>query len=649
MKRVVQLKSKVARSLLWLCILPGMICSQNNNVIMVVNGDSISSQEFLRVYNKNIELVKDDSQKELDNYLQLFTDYQLKLQEAKRLKINKDKSYLRDFENYKRQLIQSYLSETKVTEALVQEAYERMKWDVKAVHILVRLDENERDTIAAYDKVLSYRKRLANEDFDDLKNELHNGTTVFAEDLGYFSAFKMVYSFENVAFETSVDEVSMPFRTRFGYHVLKVIDKRPSRGTMTAAHIMVANEQKDSTIIPEKRINMLYSKLQNGESFESLAKQFSDDKGSAKKGGELRPFKSGELSSSVFEDTVYALEKDEDYSKPFQTRFGWHIVKRIKLESLGSFKDLEASLINRVKRDSRSKIINESLVEDLRQRYSIYENPEAKKMFSTIFNNSFFQNKWTLPKDFPVQDTLFTINERAYLFSDFGTYLMGQQRIYYNKETDFNVVYDKSYTAFFEVSILKFREENLENENPEFAAVLKEYRDGLLLFDLMEREVWNKAAQDSTGLMEYYEEHKLKYQWKPRVEVIIASSADKKELKGIDKHLLNKNSLDQLKAYLMDKGSDVIITSDLYEIDAPVLPEDLRIRKNEVSIYDHNESYHLIKVLDVLPAGPKTFEEIKGEVTSDYQNQIEEDWMDGLKERFPVWINQEALDKLKLK
>ncbi|WP_115462375.1 peptidylprolyl isomerase [Winogradskyella aurantiaca] len=620
--------------------------TQNNSVLLVVNNDSITSEEFLKVYSKNLDLVKDEDQKDLDNYLELFIEYQLKLNEAKRLGLDKDQNYIKEFENYKRQLTRSYIAESKVTEALVKEAYDRMKLDVKAAHILVRLEENETDTLAAYNKALLLKERLQNEDLESLKEELHDGKSMFVEDLGYFSAFRMVYSFETMAYKTEVGTVSRPFRTKFGYHVVKVLDKRSSRGTMTAAHIMVANQQKDSTIIPEERIKTIYMKLESGDSFENLAKQFSDDKGSAAKGGELRPFKSGELSSLEFEEAVYSLKADGDISKPFETKFGWHIVKRLKLEPLADFESLKTTLQNRVKRDSRSKIINAALVEELRSKYMVKEDDMAKTYFVSIMNDDFFKRQWKLPEGFPTDKPIFSINEKHFTYQDFGKFLLGLQRNYFNKKEDYDLIYDRSYNNFFNASIIKFREENLVNENPEFAAILKEYQDGLLLFELMETQVWNRAVKDSIGLKTYHKNHAGEYQWNKRVEVIMASSSNKKEL-NIETEMFNLEGIELLRKEQSETGSDVIYTLGIFDVGSAKLPEELDLQENKAVIYEHNGSFHLIKVIRTIPSGPKTFEEARGQLTGDYQQSLEAEWLAELKQTYPVWVNQEVFNDLK--
>ncbi len=619
-------------------------------VLLKVDGQPIMASEFLRVYNKNLDLVKDESQKDIDGYLKLFTEYQLKLKEAKRLKLNEDKNYQREFARYKKQLINNYISENKVTDALVREAYDRSNLDINAAHILVRLDATATDTISAYNEVLALRNRVLKEGFDEVKAEMHNGNTIFLEDLGYFSAFKMVYDFESAAYNTPVGEISMPFRTQFGYHVVKVNDKRASRGTITAAHIMVNLSSKDSLRDPEQRINEIYKKLNQGEKFESLAKQFSEDKSSASKGGEIIPFKSGQLSSIEFENQAFDLKNDGDVSKPFKTAYGWHIVKRIHLKPIESFEDLKASFETKVKRDSRSKLINEAMVAKLKKKYKIDYNAKAKSYFTSILTKEFYNRTWELPDNFNKKETLFSINNKIFTYEDFGNHLKTAQRIYTGKNTPFTSIIDEEFKSFFEKSIFQFREDNLEVENEEFANILKEYRDGLLLFDLMEKEVWNKASKDSVGLETYYNKNKSKYQWSDRVDVVMASSAEKSNMKKILKLMKKGKSEEAInKALNTSDKQNVIFTKGTYKIDDSILPEGFKVKKGVSDIYTHHDAFHVIDVKAVMPAGQKTLEEAKGNVINDYQTEIETNWINDLYNRFKIEVNEDVLKTIKTK
>jgi len=633
-----------------LCALNFSFSQDQDEVLLTVGGDPVMTSEFLRVYNKNLDLVKDESQKDVDGYLKLFTEYQLKLKEAKRLKLDEGAKYQREFQRYKKQLTQNYLSENKVTDALVKEAYDRSNIDLNASHILVRLDENSQDTLKAYNDVLKLRERVLKEGFDAVKAEMHNGKTVFLEDLGYFSAFKMVYDFETAAYNTPKGEISMPFRTKFGYHVVKVKDKRPSRGTVTAAHIMVALKQNDSLLNPEERINDIYKKIQQGETFESLAKQFSDDKSSAKSGGKLAAFKSGQLSSAEFEDQAFALKADGDISKPFKTQYGWHIVKRLDLKPVQTFEEQKSALESRVKRDSRSKLINTAMVNELKKRYEISRVEGAKTYFESILNDDFFKRAWRLPEDFKKEDVVFTINGKAFNYNDFGRHLMSAQRSYMNRKNAFSDIVENEYQKFFDISILKYREDNLELENKDFANILKEYRDGLLLFDLMEKEVWNKASKDTTGLEAYYLKHKSKYQWNDRVDVIIGSTAYKPVSKKLHSMMKKGASEEEIVAvFNSETEKNVIFTKGIFDLNDSKLPSDLTLKKGIDKIYKHNDAFHVIDVIDILPAGDKTLEEAKGNVINDYQTQIESDWIKSLYDRFDINVDQKVLEAVKAK
>lgn len=621
-----------------------------DQVLLKVDGDPIMASEFLRVYNKNLDLVKDESQKDIDGYLKLFTEYQLKLKEARRLGFDQDKKYIQEFSRYKKQLVKNYISENEVTDALVKEAYERSNIDVSGAHILVRLDPAEKDTLQAYNEVLALRSQVLKEGFDAVKQKMHNGNTVFLEDLGYFSAFKMVYDFETPAYNTPVGEISMPFRTQFGYHVVKINDKRASRGTITVAHIMVNLNSDDSLRNPEDRINEIYKKSNQGESFDALAKQFSEDKSSAKNGGKISPFKSGQLSSTEFEDIAFGLKNNGDISKPFKTEYGWHIVKRIDFKPIEPFEDLKASFEAQVKRDSRSKLINEAMVTKLKNQYKIVYNPKAKSYFTSILTEDFYKREWNLPSTFKKEETFFSINGTSITYDDFGNYLLKAQNYYFGKNTPFSNIVDIEFEKFFETSIFQFREDNLEVENEEFANILKEYRDGLLLFDLMEKEVWNKASKDTLGLEAFYNKNKSHYQWDDRVDVVIASSADASNMKKIHKMMRKGKSEDDIKKALnTNDKQNVIFTKGIYTSMDPILPSNFETKKGLSKVYEHNEAFHVIDVKAILPAGQKSLDEAKGRVINDYQTEIEANWITDLYKRFKIEVNQDVLDTIKTK
>ena len=265
----------------------------NSKILFTVNDQPVFAEEFIRVYNKNIELIQDDSQKDINNYLQLYINYKLKLSEAYLRKLDEKETYKNELSKYAKQLQSSFLTDKETEEKLLLEAYERTKTEVDVSHILIRLEKDDNDTIDVYNKIQKLRTLLLNEDIDTLKKKYHNGKDVIIENLGYFSAFKMIYKFENVAYNTKVGEVSMPFRTNFGYHILKVNDKRESLGEVEVGHIMAYKNKQGA----KEKIYGLYDSIRKGSNFESLARKYSEDKNTSFKGGRLKAFSSGQLNS----------------------------------------------------------------------------------------------------------------------------------------------------------------------------------------------------------------------------------------------------------------------------------------------------------------------------------------------------------------
>jgi peptidyl-prolyl cis-trans isomerase SurA len=620
---------------------------KKDEVLLTVDNNKINANEFIRVYNKNLNLVQDESQKNVDEYLELYINYKLKLREAKELGFNKKDQYIKEFNKYKKQLANNYLTDNTATENLIKEAYDRVSYDVNVDHILVVLDANETDTTSVYNQVLGYRDRLIKEnDFSNIKSQLHNGQTIHAEELGYFSGFKMVYAFENVAYNTPIGEVSMPFRTQFGYHVLKVNDKRESKGYATVAHIMVSNKQKDESIKPEERINEIYNLLNQGQSFESLAKQYSDDQSSAKKGGELKSFKSSQLGSVEFEDQAFALQNQGDISKPFKTAFGWHIAKLINKKPIESFDDMKSKLEAQVKRDARSKIIDETFYNGLMKRYSIPKNVDLS-YFETILNDKVYSNEWSVPVSLDQNKILINFGDKQLTYHDFALYMESNQKQIAKKQS-FNTFVNQLYKGYLKKRLLAYHEDNLENINPEYAAVLSEYRDGLLLFDLMQEKIWDAVKEDSIGLQKHYQENKGSYSWPKRIDANVISSSSKDILEKAKLSLEKGIDIDSIKSELNKNNiQNIIVSSGKFTKEDKALPEGFIFKKGISEIYIQNESYHIVLVKEVLEATEKSFNEAKGRVISEYQEVVEKNWITNLRSKYAVDVNQKTLKKVK--
>ncbi|OBQ56433.1 peptidylprolyl isomerase [Tamlana sp. s12] len=626
--------------------------STEEDVLFTVGNDPVYASEFIRVYQKNLDLVQDESQKDVDEYLKLFTSYKLKIKEARSQGFHEKPGYKKELESYKKQLAKNYISDPKVTDALVEEAYERITEDVNANHILVKVaeDASPEDTLAAYNKIVKLRERTEKEGFEKVRKEVHNGKTIYGETLGYFSGFKMVYAFETVAYNTPVGATSQPFRTRFGYHILHVIDKRKSEGEREVGHIMITTGQEANDSIvrqAEEKINEVYAKINQGDSFEALAKQFSQDANSAEKGGKLRPFSRGQISAEAFENVAFNLKNEGDISKPFQTKFGWHIIKLYQIIPVPDFETMKPELVEKVKRDSRSKIIDQALIDSLKKKYNIDDTQVPLSYFESILNENYFKNSWGLPSNFSSEKVFLNIQEEQISYKEFGDYLLKTQR-QSRKKNPLNDLVEEKYQAFLKDQLIEYQEAHLETENEEYAAVVHEYRDGLLLFELMENTIWNTAQTDSLEVKKYYESHQSDYNFPERIDAVIASSSKKKDLKTVSKLLEQNEDVETIKSAVNKNGDvNVIFTSGVVEADHQGLPKNFEFKKGVSKIFKHNDAYVVVQVKDVFPKKQKTFEEAKGLVVNDYQTLKEEKWIGSLEEKYEVRVNQDVFKKVK--
>ena len=475
---------------------------RNDKILITIDGEEISVGDFKRIYEKNLDAIDNEEAKDVQKNLDLFINYKLKVKEAYKIKLDTLSSYKKEIEGYRNQLSAPYMQDTVFINKLVKDAYFRTKNEVKAKHILIRTpkDATPKDTLEAYQKIMNIRARiLKGEDFEAVAEETSedpsarddekSGRKANKGNLGYFSAFKMVYPFEDAAYSTKVGEVSEPFKTRFGYHILKIDSLRASKGEVEVAHILINNENKNA----KKLIDSLYNQLEKDVQFKTLARKFSEDSGSKSKGGKLRQFGTG-VMVKPFEDVAFSLQKEGEYSKPFQTRFGWHIIQLIKKHPVQPFSELQDELKSKVKSGDRAQLSEKAVIDKLKKKYTISENENAKAIFDQ-------KNIRNIGKD-SLQDVLLTINDFEIKQETFVAYI---------KNRNNSPVYEL-FNEFKDKEILSYYKENLEKTEPEFANTLQEYRDGLLLFELMQQKIWEKSSKDTLGLKNHYNANLSKFQ-----------------------------------------------------------------------------------------------------------------------------------------
>ncbi len=633
----------------------GIAQNKTKEVLFTVNDKPYYTDEFARVYKKNLDLVKDESQKDLNQYLELFVGYKLKVNKAYKLGLQNNTQYQTELKSYRTQLAKNYFNDTKITQALMEEGYNRLQKEVRASHILIMVDENAtpEDTLKAYKKIEEVSKKaLAGEDFGALATQYSEDPSAKENkgDLGYFSAFRMVYPFENAAFTTSKGKVSKIIRTRFGYHILKVEDVRPNRGEVTVAHIMILNPKPEDQDQEKAKntINDIYTKIQQGEKFEDLAKQFSEDKSSSSKGGVLNRFGSGQLSSEEFESAAFALAAPKDISKPFQSQFGWHIIKLIEKHPIKTMDEMKNELESKIGKDDRSKKIVASLNEKLRKKYTYKKDVKQYGLLSKLVTDDFYESKWKVPANVDdYKSAVLTINAKKIDGKTFLEFVDKQQKGGM-KVKPVSKLTDLLFEKFIDEQLTAYYDENLENEFPEFANVMEEYRDGLLLFDLMEKEIWERSKTDTIGLKSFYEDHKMEHMWKKRVDATIISSTKMDEIKKALSLLKKKMEPQDIKAKLnVNNVVNVMTNSGTFEEGNDALPKGITYQVGISDIFKEGEYYFVTKVDKVLPDGVKTFDECKGKVVNDYQQYLEQRWVDDLKKEFTVTIDKDAFEHIK--
>lgn len=481
---------KVAISLIFLfVVLP--VFAQKSKTLLHINNEKVLVDEFKRVYEKNLDAIQDEDSKDIDKNLDLFINYKLKVKDAYSKKLDTLRSYKREIETYKNQLSAPYLQDKEFTEKLIREAYYRTKNELRASHILIRTPQNGTDTLKAFNKINAIKSRIANgESFEKVAEEASEDPSAKSNkgDLGYFSAFKMVYPFEDNAYKTKVGEVSQPFKTRFGYHIVKPTATRLSKGEIEVAHILVT----DTTAVGTKKINEAYQKLKKGEKFETVVNDYTNDIGSKEKGGILPKFGSGRMVLPL-EEASFALQNKGDFSKPFRTRFGWHIVKLIKKHPIKSYENMKSEIEDRVRKSGRIRLSDEAVLNKLKNKYNIVINEEARKAFNR-------EDIRGVSRD-SLQNTIITINDKKIKQTKFLDYIRNR------RHKAVNVLFE----MFLDNQVLNYFKENLVNTEPAYANTLKEYQDGLLLFELMQRKVWNKSSKDTLGLQKFFDKNKAKY------------------------------------------------------------------------------------------------------------------------------------------
>ena len=622
-----------------------------STTLLTIDGKEINKEEFLRLYNKNKTNITTGDVISIDEYLQLFINFQLKVREAEKLGFDTLDSFKNELKGYRDQLARPYLIDKETNDRLIKEAYTRSLSEVRASHIHVELspDALPEDTLFAYGKAIDLRNRIfSGEPFEYVAKGASDDKSVkYNEgDLGYFSVFDMVYPFESAVYKMKVGDISMPVRTQFGYHIIKKTDVRKSIGQIKVAHIMLLTPQG---IVPadEKRkkeqINEIYHRIKKGEDFSELAKKYSEDRGSVNNGGELPWFGTGKMIPE-FEKAAFSLAVNGAISQPIKTSFGWHIIKRIDRKEVGTFDEMESELKYKIGKDQRIEIARTELVSKLKKQYGFRIKESNIPIYYDTTENKLMANHKYLDQKFRQNDTLFVYSGKVTHEKEFSNYLNSL-----NEAANLNPERIKYlFNIFIESKILEIEDKMLESKYPEFKYTVKEYHDGILYFEITDQKIWSKALIDSVGQMKFYEDNKQNYLGEEKYEGSVYYASNPKILKKVSK-IINKSSFgskttndDLLKKFNTSGIEQLKIVTSVF-------------KKGENEYVDYyiwnmtkpgNVENALVKG-KLLPKYYKSFAEIKGQIISDYQDFIEKRWTGELRKKYDIKINETVLSELK--
>ncbi len=600
-----------------------------------IDGLEIGSAEFLYAFQKNRSNTEKPNIDSLRDYLNNYINFKLKVMEAKRQGYDTTQNFKKELQGYLAQIRKPYLENPEAEEKLIAEIHRRMQIEINASHLLIKVDPGAvpQDTLKVYQFMDSLKQTInSREEFESLaKRYSQDGTAANGGNLGWFSAMDMVGPFEEAAYQTSVNRVSEIIKTQFGYHLLFVNSKRPSRGRLKTSHIFFSTQARSSEDA-YRLASSVYDSLTNGSEWNTMARKYSDDNRTKMNGGQLQWARIKQLPDDFF-DIAYPLEHIGDFSKPEKTRFGWHIVKLDGQEPIGSLTENRAEIEQQIKRSGRNTLNNNQLLNKLKAENNFTQDIDTLSHLLTIIGNGNLSNETLVKPLFNIGGKSFTVNHFVETIPS--------QKILLNS----NII-RSLYSEFERKSIINFEDSIAPFKYPEYGFLMQEYEEGLLLFEIMQKQVWNKAIADSIGSLDFYNSNLRQYKVGKRALVNVLTSQDKNLIQKLIKESAGKTSIENLIAtsfsdkelLLLKNVKRIIKANEISKFDSTELKSGSWIHNTDTSEY-----YFVEKII---PAGYLSYDEIKGRVLSDYQDYLERQWISLLRKEKTIEINNDALIEL---
>ncbi len=619
--------------------------AKGDPVLMTINGKDIKLSEFEYLYHKNNQ--QQIEKETLEQYVDRFVLYKQKVADAEAAGIDTTSLFIKEFEGYQKDLAAPYITEdTTYRWQFIQEAYDRYKQQIDIDHFMLPVG-SAAETMANMNRMDSIRNCVLNgEKWEDLVDKYSSDPSKTRNHghYGFISSLMFPYDFENVAYGTPVGEVSKPFATKYGVHMIRVNGKR-DREDVHAKHILklfphgATDEQKAAC---KAQMDSIYALLQAGADFEELAKKESQD-GSANRGGDLGWFGRGRMVPP-FEKVAFELA-DGAISEPFATQYGYHIIKKVA-HGIQPLSQLRPAIENSFKHDDRDKLIQERRLSDWKAKYNYSVNPEAIDYITNALNaagkfDSAFVAQTIkgckLPlmtygnnESLPVMSLLPQINNKA-VFTNLSAakdYLMSR------------------IDNMADAALQDYNANELVKSNPEYRNLLNEYRDGMLLFEISNRRVWKAAGKDTAGLEKYFAENRGKYNW------------DEPHFKGIILSAKNDTILNMVKADMATMASDTLTDALHEKYGSDIRMERMVVKQGENALADYlafhvgekpeRKGYSECMILEGgVISQPQEMSDVRGAVTSDYQDVLEQLWKKELAKKYPAKINKKVLKQVK--
>lgn len=646
---------KYRLSIILMVIATGLLHAQGiqDSILLIAGGREVTAGEFMRMYKK---IYNPSDTGDFNNYLEQFIVFKLKVADAISKGYDTTKAFRTELQGYRDQVAKNYLTDKNVKEEILKRSYEKTLKEINAWHILVSCPPNSspEDTLAAFKKALEIRARIiSGEPFEQVARSASDDPSAIYNggNLGYITAFQMITPFEEAVYNMKKGELSNPVRTPYGYHIIKVADIRPSRGKIKVAHIMRSvppNAPEQVAKAAEDTIKYIYKKLLEGASFSDLAMKYSDHKESAARGGELNWFGAGEIISE-FAEAAFSLEKNGDFTPPVKTIYGWHIIKRLDKKDPPSYEEARSQLESKIDETWLNSLATRSMVNSLKQEYKFRLNTTALNWFLENTDTLIIRGLSKYDRGAIPSGTLYTFDGQKFSNVDFARYIESRASSN-NTEEPANFVNKLAETCITD-HILRYENSLLEKKYPEFRYLVNEFHDGILLFEISKEKIWDRAQNDTSGLKKYYEENKQRYPGKKSFTGMIYVCMEKakagKFYKAARKYVKKPDFEKKLQA-MFNAGSDTIIKvyKGVFQEGDSLLPENLKweegLHETEIKGFPS-----VIVITKINPASPLPLNEVMGEISSEYQNFLESEWIKQLKEKYPVRINRTILEQVK--